>query len=101
MARPINKFVPATEDQDDRELRPSRSAKKRASTALQKLGEQLAKLPPQKRDKLDLPPELVEALAMHDKITDHEGKRRQKQFIGRIMREVDAEDIARQLDILE
>lgn len=80
--------------------RPSKSALKRASTALQKLGEELAALKPAERDKLDLPPDLADALSMLDKITDHEGKRRQKQYIGKIMREVEAEAIEARLRAL-
>lgn len=94
-------FANKQDTAENQELRPSRSAKKRACAALQKLGERLAKLPVQERNLLNLPPELAAALEMHDKITDHEGKRRQKQFIGRIMRDVDAEAIARQLACLE
>lgn len=82
------------EDGGEEEARPSRSAKKRASTALQKLGEELAELSPVQRQELPLPPELMDALAMHDAITDREGARRQRQYIGRLMREVDAESIA-------
>lgn len=73
--------------------KPSRSAKKRESAALQKLGEELAKLPPSSRVDLDLPEELEEALRLHDKITDREGARRQRQFIGRLMRSLDARAI--------
>lgn len=66
---------------------PSRSAKKRASTALQKLGEQLAALSAEKRTALNLPEDLTQALAMNDRLTDREAARRQRQFIGRLMRE--------------
>lgn len=77
--------------------RPSRSARKRASAAMQKLGEELARLRPGDRIGLNLPMELEEALAMYDTIKDHEGRRRQRQFIGRLMRDLDAEAIDRSL----
>lgn len=76
---------------------PSRSAKKRESLALQKLGEELTTLAPAERQTLDLPAELATALAELDGIRDREARRRQKQFIGKIMRDVDAAAIARTL----
>ena len=85
----------------DQNERPSRSAKKRASTALQNLGEELAALKPADRQKLDLPPELAEALEMLDRITDREARRRQKQFIGKVMRGVEIEPILAQLGNLQ
>ncbi|MGE9984487.1 ribosome biogenesis factor YjgA [Desulfovibrio sp. SGI.169] len=77
----------------EREDAPSRSAKKRQSLALQKLGEELSRLAPAELRDLDLSPELAEALAMHARIRDHEGRRRQMQYIGRLMRETDAEPL--------
>lgn len=71
--------------------RPSRSADKRRSLALQKLGEELARLSPAAWSELDLPPEIAEALALYASIRDREGRRRQMQYIGRLMRETDAE----------
>lgn len=72
---------------------PSRSAEKRRSLALQELGEELTRLSPAARRELDLPPELSEALALHASIRDREGRRRQMQYIGRLMREMDAEPL--------
>lgn len=76
------------------EITPSRSQKKRDSAALQKLGEALTQLAPADRLTLNLNPELLEALELHDRIKDHEGARRQRQFIGKLMRAADAEEIA-------
>lgn len=72
---------------------PSRSAKKRESTALQKLGEWLAKLKPEERAGLDLPADLLEALEQYGRMPDHESRRRQRQFIGRLMRELPPETV--------
>lgn len=76
---------------------PSRSAKKRESIALQKLGEELTELPSTERDALNLPAELASALCELDAIKDKEARRRQRQFIGKIMRTVDAGAIAASL----
>lgn len=73
----------------------SKSAKKRDSIALQKLGEELVDFSREERASLGLSEELLEALTLYDKLTDKEAKRRQRQFIGKLMREVDAEAIER------
>lgn len=72
----------------------SKSAKKRESAALQKLGEELAEMAADARVSLDLPDALAEALAQYDRIRDREGARRQRQYIGKLMRGVDTEKIA-------
>lgn len=77
---------------------PSRSAKKRQSTALQELGAELTKLPPNELDRLPLTPDLLEALRLYARIGNREGKRRQLQFIGRLMREVDAGPLAEAIE---
>ena len=70
---------------------PSRSEKKRRSSALQELGEKLAALPPAAQDDMPISPDMREALALLARITDREGRRRQMQFIGRLMREAQEE----------
>lgn len=67
----------------------SRSEKKRRCHALQKLGENLTRLSLTDMRTLHLPPELTAALEEYAHIHDHEGRRRQRQFIGRLMRETD------------
>lgn len=79
-------------------LPPSRSEKKRQSIALQNMGEELTRLGPQEVKSLDLPPDLKDALLLYNRIGDHEGRRRQMQFIGRVMREIDPAPIRAMLD---
>jgi ribosome-associated protein len=79
-------------------LTPSRSEKKRQSIALQNMGEELTRLGPQEVKSLDLPADLKEALTLYSRIGDHEGRRRQMQFIGRVMREIDPAPIRAMLD---
>ena len=76
----------------------SRSAKKRQSSALQDLGAELTKLPVNELDRLPLTPDLLEALRLYTRISNREGKRRQLQFIGRLMREVDAGPLAEAIE---
>lgn len=75
----------------------SRSAKKRNCIALQKMGEKLSRLRPEERKQLNLPEDLAEALNMHDRMSDREAKRRQRQYIGRLMREMDVVEIGKAL----
>ena len=72
----------------------SRSQRKRDSTALQKMAEELTRLAPGQWRKLPLTPELLEALHLWLRINDHEGRRRQLQYLGRLMRDVDGAAIA-------
>ena len=69
--------------------RDSRSQRKRDSAALQARGEELALLPPARQALLPLPPDLAEALADFRTMSSREARRRQLQYIGRLMREAD------------
>jgi ribosome-associated protein len=71
----------------------SRSKLKAESDALQKLGIQLLDLPESRLKKLDLPEKLFDAIAEAKRISNFEGKRRQMQYIGKLMRKVDPEPI--------
>jgi ribosome-associated protein len=71
--------------------RKSRSQLKRESSALQKEGEALAALSPAGRRSLNLPPELEEALVQWKGMKAGEARRRQMQYIGRLMRDLQGE----------
>ena len=71
----------------------SRTRKKNEARELQKLGERLLDLKKDQLDGIDLPDELREALAMGRKTTRHGAKRRQIQYIGKLMRGIDPEPI--------
>lgn len=73
--------------------RPSKTQRKQAMTALQALGAELVKLAPEQRARIELPDALREAIASLDRIRSHEARRRQMQYIGRLMRTADAEAI--------
>ena len=68
---------------------PTRTDLKKESDALQKLGEDLLTLRTDLITKLDLPDKLVEGVAEAKRITNFEGKRRQMQFIGKLMRKLE------------
>ena len=72
---------------------PSKSARKRHSDDLQALGEALIELPDNEQDALPLPENLRDAVLLARRITAHGGLYRQKQYIGKLMRKIDAEPI--------
>ncbi|MBE2294306.1 MAG: DUF615 domain-containing protein [Phycisphaerales bacterium] len=68
---------------------PSKSQRKREATALQDLGEQLVKLTPTQLRRIPLPEELLAAVQMAQSISQRGGRKRQLQFIGKLMRQID------------
>ena len=70
--------------------RTSRTKKKKAAQAKQKLGEQLVHLSNAQFAAVELPEELLEAVATARHIKSHEARRRQLQYIGRLMRDIDS-----------
>ena len=75
--------------------RPSKSKtqKKREMTALQKLGEELVALKIHQLRKMPLPEELLQAVLEAQQMKAHGAKRRQMQYLGALMRQVDARPI--------
>ncbi|MEI8264360.1 MAG: ribosome biogenesis factor YjgA [Betaproteobacteria bacterium] len=73
----------------DDEGRPSKSQRKRDSHALQTLGDEVAALPASRLNALELPESLREAIRELHRTRSREGRRRQVQFIGKLMRQVD------------
>ena len=79
----------------------SRSRKKRESTALQKRGEELAALGPGVWKTLPVPEHIVAALGEWRGMKNHEARRRQMQYIGRLLREADEDALNTLLDALD
>jgi len=71
----------------------SRTKKKQHVEELQKLGAALVALAPAQLAALAIPPELLDAVREAQRITSHEAKRRQVQFIGKVMRKLDPEPV--------
>ena len=67
----------------------SRTKKKKAAKSLQKLGERLVDLDNAQLDALDLPSDLKDALCETRSFKSHGARRRQLQYIGRLMRNYD------------
>jgi ribosome-associated protein len=75
--------------------RPSKTQLKQQSHALQDLGRALAELSPQAFKTIEMPEVLRDAIELYRRTTAHEGKRRQLQYVGKLMRNAD-EDALRQ-----
>jgi len=73
---------------------------KRDMTALQELGERLVPIDKKQLATLNLPEKLYEALVEAKRLTAHGAIARQKQLIGKLMRQVDPEPIKAYLDAI-
>ena len=82
---------------------PSKTRRKAEMHALQDMGEALIRLDPKRLAELaseaGLPDRLVEAIREARSITAWGGRKRQLQFVGKLMRDVDPEPIRRRLDL--
>lgn len=75
----------------------SKTRRKQEMQELQGLGEALVALSEDRLKRLDLPEQLQEAVLEAKRIRQHEAHRRQLQYIGRLMRDIDAESVAAQV----
>lgn len=74
--------------------RPSKSQLKRDMTALQKLGEELVSQPKDRVLRVPMPEDVRDAILECQKIKDHEGRRRQTQYVGKKMRTLEEDEVA-------
>lgn len=79
----------------------SKSQRKRDMHALQALGQQLVELPKEQFEKITLEESLRDAVIDARHIRQHGARKRQLQYIGKIMRSIDAEPIQEQLNTLQ
>jgi ribosome-associated protein len=73
----------------------SRSERKRRAEALQRLGVRLTTLRAGQLQTLQLPTELLDAVMQAKQLRSRAALARQRQYIGRLMRELDPEVLAR------
>jgi len=85
----------ADHDEEDRFRydKPSKSSRKREAHALQDLGVELIELRDSELVALDLPEILVEAVREARRTSSRGGGARQRQYIGKLMRDIDPEPI--------
>jgi len=82
------------------EERISKSQKKRDATAVQKIGTNLVALTPAMLDKIPMPDYLRQAIDVAKVTKSHEGKRRQNQLIGKLIRSADHEEILKAYNLI-
>lgn len=79
----------------------SKSQRKRDMQYRQEMGEKILALKQTQRDQLNLPEELIRALDESKRIKKNEALRRHKNYIGKLMREVDLEPLEAFFEKLE
>lgn len=79
----------------------SRTQVKKEVEELQKLGERLISLSKAQLLSIDIPQELIDTVLLSKSITTNKAKRRQKQYIGALMREIDTDPILKALRNLD
>ncbi len=88
-------------DQDEEPGAPSKSALKREMTALQALGETLCELSPRELERIPIASDdLKAAIEEASRIKHHSALRRHRQYIGKLMRQIDPEPIQTALTAL-
>jgi len=87
-------------DRPDQDL-VSKTRRKRDMQELQALGATLVELPEAQLGALALPDALADAVREAKRIRSREGRRRQIQYIGRLMREIDPQAIRAQLAAID
>ncbi len=86
---------------DDEDTSPSKSARKREVEALQALGTRLTGLSPGALSRIPMPEELAQAVVTARNLRQREARRRQLQYIGKLMRRIDPVPIEAALQALE
>ena len=87
-----------TQPDEDFDEGPSKTQVKKAMQALQDVGAQLVALSRDRLAKVPMPDNLRSAIQEAQRITSHGARRRQMQYIGKLMRTVDAEPIEAALE---
>jgi len=95
--RGLRSLTPILEEEE--ELPPSKTKIKKQMHELQDLGEELVELSKDQLAKLDLPDTLHLAIREMSRINKFGARRRQMQYIGKLMRDVDPDPINAQLDV--
>ena len=82
---------------ESEEQRQSKSARKRDAASVQELGVKLSALPDQEIKTLNLPDNLFVALRDLRRLPSHGAQVRQRQYIGKLMRDIDPEPVLAKL----
>jgi len=74
---------------DSQDLGPSKTALKREADQLKQLGVAVSELPKARRAQIDMPEDLREAINAYSRMTSHGAKKRQMQYVGKLIRGID------------
>lgn len=88
------------EELPDPDRRPSKTQVKEAMHELQELGAALVELSPGQLKRIDLPENILAAVLDWQRFSKHEARRRQLQYIGKLMRGIDPEPVRAGLALL-
>ncbi len=91
----IDPTIPPSVHPDEK---PSKTKQKKAMHALQKLGEDLTELNDTQLKALDMPEQLYDAINEIKRISKFGARKRQLQYIGKMMRQIDVSPIQEKLD---
>ena len=72
---------------------PSKTQRKKESHALQDLGAELVRLRRDQLARIELPDAVREAVEFAHRVTSHEARRRHLQYLGKLMRQLDGEEL--------
>ena len=86
------------ENNSKQDTAPSKTQRKKDMHALQEIGEQLVELDQKKLIEFDLPEILIDAIHLARPMNKHGARRRQMQYIGKLMRNIDVLPIQEKLD---
>ncbi len=82
-------------------MRPSKTRRKQDSHDLQALGAALVELSEERLRKLEMPESLLDALVTYKNTRSHEGRRRQMQYVGKLMRGADTEPLQEAVAVVQ
>lgn len=88
------------EPNDEESAHKSKTAIKKEMSALTELGKRLVELPEKELATIPLPDQLLEQIQLARRITQNSGKKRQLQYIGKLMRSIEMEPILAAYDEL-
>lgn len=94
----MNRRHPHSQDDEEPDLPPSKTKVKQQMHDLQDIGEELVALGKDQLAQLDLPETLRDAIHEMHRINKFGAQRRQMQYIGKLMREVETAPIVAKLD---
>lgn len=93
--------APQQPEEDEEEILISKSQLKRESHALTDLGKELVELHPNKLKKIPLDESIQDAIALAQRVNKRGGRKRQLQYIGKLLRSAEIEPILAAMDRLK